>query len=98
MTAENEVWMRLRTEDVATRDYEDEKIILDLRNSVYLSTNSTASILWSHLERGATRAAMIEALQTNFEVDPSQAAHDVDLFVSDLRQRGLITDQPGPAS
>lgn len=70
--------------------------MLDLRSSMYLSTNSAGSILWRQLEQGTSRSELIDALLAEFEIPPERAAQDVDAFLEECRQRNLIVsdDQP----
>lgn len=89
--------LRLRQQDVAARGFQDETVILDLRSSTYFSTNATGTVLWRELERGTTRAQLIGALLNEFEVDEERATADVDAFVADCRQRGLLAEDPPPA-
>lgn len=84
--------LRLRETDVASRGFQDETIILDLRSSNYLTTNPAGTVLWRCLERGTTRSEMVSALLEEFEVDDERAARDVDAFLDDCRRRGLLSD------
>lgn len=84
--------LRLRDRDVAARGFSDEMVVLDLRTSTYLSTNAAGTVLWRCLEQGATRTELIAALLDEFDVDAERAAGDVDAFVSECRQRGLLVD------
>ncbi len=88
--------LSLRHSDVRARSFNEETIVLDLRSSVYLSTNPAGTILWQQLERGTTRSRMIEALVDEFQIDPERAGADVDAFLDDCWRRELIVaaDQP----
>jgi hypothetical protein len=87
--------LKLREADLASRGFEDEAVVLDLRNSTYLATNPTATLLWNLLERGTTRGELIAALVAHFEVDELTASPDVDAFLADCRRRGLLQEPPG---
>jgi hypothetical protein len=41
---------------------------------------------------GATRDTLVTGLVQSFDVDQASAAADVDRFLADLRQRGLLED------
>jgi hypothetical protein len=84
--------LKLREGEIATRTFDDEAIVLDLRLSTYLSTNPAGTVLWRELERGATRARLIQALLEEFEVSAERAAADVDAFVNDCSQRNLLDE------
>lgn len=68
--------------------------MLDLRNSMYLSTNPAGSVLWRRLEQGTSRSELVDALVAEFEIPPERAAQDVDAFLADCRQRQLLEEQP----
>ena len=84
--------LKLRDADVAARGFKDETIVLDLRSSTYLSTNAAGTVLWNRLAQGTTRSALISALLDEFEVPPDRAADDVDAFLRDCRERGLLAE------
>lgn len=86
--------LRLRQDGIATRKFDDEAIVLDLRVSTYLSTNPSGTVLWRELERGATRARLVEALLETFDVSEQRAAKDVDAFIHDCQSRRLLDDTP----
>jgi hypothetical protein len=81
---------RLRTGDLASRAFEDETIVLDLRSSKYMTTNASGTLLWHKLEQGTTRRELIEVLRAAFEVDLQTAERDVDAFLADCGKRGLL--------
>lgn len=92
MACGEEPRLQLRRQDVAARSFNDETIVLDMRSSSYLSTNSAGTVLWRELERGTTRSALIGALLEQFEVTQVQAAADVDAFLADCARRGLLAE------
>ena len=87
---EQEPTLRLRTDDVAWRQFGEEVILLDLRSSTYLAANPTASILWRLLEEGTTEAALVDALRQEFDVDEARARADVEHFLATCRERELL--------
>jgi hypothetical protein len=91
----DEPLLRLRQADLAARAFRDETVVLDLRDSTYLATNPTGSLLWRLLERGARRSELVAALVDEFEVDEQTAAPDVDAFLAECRQRELLEEPAG---
>jgi hypothetical protein len=69
-------------------------VMLDLRNSTYLSTNPAGTILWEELERGSTRSRLIARLAGEFDLTAERAGADVDALLADLRRRDLLAEQP----
>jgi hypothetical protein len=82
--------VRLRTEDLEWREVEGEIVALDLRGSVYLSVNRTATAIWPALLNGATRGELVDRLCEAFDVDRAAAGRDVDAFLDSLRAQDLL--------
>ena len=57
---------RLRASDVAWREIDGEVVLLDLKASIYISVNTTGTVLWKLLAQGATRGQLIEGLMSTF--------------------------------
>src|SRR5947209_6011552 len=93
MSAAEEPRLRLRNQDVAARTFKDETVVLDMRNSIYLSTNPAGTVLWRELEQGTTRSRLIGALLERFEVTEDRAAADVDAFLEDCERRSLLAEE-----
>jgi hypothetical protein len=85
--------LRLQRERVDWREIDDEIVALDLESSTYLSINRTGRLIWSALERGATRDELLESLTRTYRVDRKRAAADLDAFLAGLRERGLLSSE-----
>lgn len=83
---------RLRGDGLIWRSFDDEGVVLDVDRSLYLGTNETATALWPRLREGATREQLVEALTAEFDVEEDVAGGDVDAFIAELRQHGLLQD------
>ena len=80
-------------EDVVFTDLDDgSAVLLHLQTKYYFSLNETGSFLWKLLERGsgASEADLAEELCSAFDVEPDKAKSDVNEFLRDLREQGLI--------
>ena len=75
---------------VEWREIDGEVVVLDPEASKYLAGNRTAAALWSKLAAGATREELVAELLHRFDVDRETAARDVDAFIRDLGERGLL--------
>jgi hypothetical protein len=82
--------LRLRQSDLSWRELDGEIVALDNGRSVYVATNSAGTRLWRRLAEGATRDALVDDLRTAFGIDEARAGADVDRFVADLREKGLL--------
>ena len=55
-----------------------------------MSVNETGAFLWHMLENGAEKQEMIDALLREYETDPQTAEKDVDAFLKEMQDKGLI--------
>jgi hypothetical protein len=83
--------VRLRPEGLAWRRLGDEIMVLDLSSSTYFSVGGAGTFLFETLGTGdLDEAALVDALVTQYEVDPGTARRDVTAFLSGLRDAGLL--------
>jgi hypothetical protein len=82
--------LRIRTDDVDWVEAGDEVIALDHRAAMYLSANSSGAVLWRRLLAGATRLQLVQELTERFAIDSEQAGSDVDRFLYQLSEAGLL--------
>lgn len=85
--------LRLRRDGVACSDLGSEIVILDLDSSSFFSVADSAAIVVGALTAGASREHLIERLTETYDVQASEAAADVDAFLSDLRSRNLLCEE-----
>lgn len=81
---------RAARDGVAWRAAGDEIVILDTNGSVYFGLDRSGALLWRRLVDGATTAELVAALAATAPVDPARATADVDRFLGELRQYGLL--------
>ena len=84
--------MKLRTDDLAWENVDDEIIVLDSRASRYYRLNGSGALLWTMLDDGATKADLISRLLVSYSIDEDVATNDVDTFIADLERQKLILD------
>jgi hypothetical protein len=88
--------LRLRENDLAWRTVDDEMIAIDVRDSTYLTANDSGALLWNALAAGTTEDELASSLVAAYGIDADTAAADVERFLTDLRERGLL-DETGAA-
>ena len=88
--------LRLRNADLAWRTVDDEMIAIDVRESTYLTANDSGALLWNALASGTTKDELAGSLVAAYGIDAETAAADVDRFLTELRERGLL-DETGAA-
>jgi len=81
---------RLRQQDLVWRVIDAEAIVLDNRTSQYLSVNRTGARLWELLSEGTSYRRLVSELVDQYGVDADQATADLDVFLADCTERGLL--------
>ncbi len=66
-------------------------MILDLDSSRYLTISGSGVLLFELLREEHDRDELVAALLAAFEVDEDTARLDVDAFISDLSDAGLLS-------
>ena len=79
-----------RRADVVWQEIDGQAVALDLRSSRYFTINASGAALWELLADETDVPTMVAALVTTHGIDPGRAAADVDSFLSELRDNGLI--------
>jgi hypothetical protein len=87
---ESDRMLKLRDAGVAWKEVDGEVVALDERESLYLAANSAGAVLWRALAGGTTHAALVDGLVTEFGIDDARASADVDAFLAELREHGLL--------
>jgi hypothetical protein len=83
------VWT-VRAGSVTWRVIDDETVLLDTTEALYLVLNHSASAMWSALGAGASVDHLAQVLVDAYSIDP-QLAHDDALgFIDDCSRRGWI--------
>jgi coenzyme PQQ synthesis protein D (PqqD) len=82
--------LRLRDADLHWREIDGEVIALEARGSTYLAANGAGTVLWRTLVGGATRDQLIDELVATYDIDRGRAAADVDVFLRQLADQGLL--------
>lgn len=80
----------LRKDDLDWREIDDEIVVLDTRDAVYLSVQGSGALVWRLLAESATKDSLIEALVKKYGIDSTRATADVDAFLATLNDRGLL--------
>ena len=57
-----------------------------------IALSESGALLWEKLEQGATENELVEAILAEYEVERDQAEADVNVFVSELRGKGILEE------
>jgi hypothetical protein len=83
-------FVRLRSEGITWRVVGGEIIGLDLRSSVYFTTNKTGALLWPLLVEGSSIDRLQQALIDAYGLSDELAARDLTEFLRPLSDAGLL--------
>ena len=70
--------------------FDQEQVILNLRDGVYYGLEDVGARLWALLQRPVTVASIRDALVAEYDVEPVRCARDVRALLQELAARGLI--------
>lgn len=76
--------------DVIDERFDDEFVLVNLRDGTYYGVNSTGTLLWEQIVEGASPTQMIASLSKHFAAEPAVIANAVQAFLDDLAQESLI--------
>jgi hypothetical protein len=76
--------------DVMVRKVGEESVLLDLKTERYLGLDDVSARFWDLLTSGGSIQSAYETLLNEFEVDPERLRNDLDDFVQELTELGLV--------
>ena len=76
--------------DVMIRQIGDEAVLLDLKTERYVGLDGVSTRIWQVLTSGGTVQAAYDALLAEFDVEPERLRADLEEFVQELLQFGLV--------
>ena len=68
----------------------EESVLLDLKTERYLGLDDVSARFWDLLTSGGSMQSAYDTLLEEFEVDPERLRTDLDDFVQELVQLGLV--------
>ena len=82
--------LRLRSPEVPWREVDGQVVVLDPGSWQYVGLGGSARTLWPLIAEGASPQELVAALCATYDVEPAQAAQDVERFVARLRELELL--------
>lgn len=82
--------VRLRSDRVSWKQAGDEIIALELEGHEYLAVRDSGVELWQRLTEPVTAAELAAWLAEHYGIDADRARHDVNAFLGQLGERGLL--------
>lgn len=86
--------VRLRANGLSSRELGGELVILDFDNSHYLTVRGSGVVLFELLHEECSREHLVTELLARFDVDEHTARRDVDTFLAELSDAGLLGTEP----
>lgn len=78
------------------RPLEEGGVLLHVGTGAYFELNASGRFIWEQIAQGTDRAALIQALATQYDLEETTAGADVDEFLAELEARDLL-DTTSPA-
>ena len=78
-------------ERLAETSVDDEIVVMRLDNGDFFSLAGTAAAIWRLVDDICDRDSLIAALAAKYGADEREIAADVDDFLAQLKEQGLVT-------
>jgi hypothetical protein len=75
---------------VISKKVQQDEVLLDSQAGIYYTLDGTAAFIWSLIRSGASKEAILEALEAHYESQPEDLSLDLEQFLIDLRASRLI--------
>lgn len=72
------------------RQIGDESVLLDMKSERYVGLDGVSTRIWQVLTGGGSVQAAYDALLAEFDVEPDRLRSDLEEFVQELLQYGLV--------
>jgi hypothetical protein len=76
--------------ELLSGEFEEEAVILDLRNGVYYGLEATGARIWQLLQEPISVEGLHQVLVQEYDVEPERCQRDLLDLLGDLLERGLI--------
>ena len=77
-------------QDNLTSDVEGEKVVLQTETETYYGIEGVGATAWDLLQQPHSIAELQEAIVSEYDVDPERCRRDLEAFVTDLVENGLV--------
>jgi len=75
---------------VVCAELDGEAVLLNVETGIYFGLDAIAAHIWRLLSEGATQESIAERLTEEYDAEPSELRADLDAFLDQLAERGLI--------
>jgi len=79
-----------QTDRFSETDIDNEIVVMRLDNGDFFSLSGTAASIWRLIDGTRDRAALLAELAAEYGTDESAIVADVDEFLANLKEQGLL--------
>jgi hypothetical protein len=79
-----------RVPEMLSTDFDQETVLMSIEAGAYYGLEGPARSIWDLLESPSTVAELVQRLVQEYEVSPETCAADVERFLDEMDQEGLI--------
>lgn len=80
----------VRTLEELSCELDGEIAILNLKSKLYFGLTDVSAMIWRALETPQSFDEIVAAVTTQYDVDAEQCREDLGVFLSILKERGLV--------
>ncbi len=77
-------------DNVLFQEVDGEAVLLSLDEGCYYGLDELGTRIWKLMHQDLDRDQVVAAIVAEYEVEPERARGDLDAFLSNLRESGLI--------
>ena len=77
-------------ENVLFQELDGEAVLLSLDEGCYFGLDELGTRIWKLIEDNLDESQVVEKIVEEYDVEPEQARRDLDNFLGDLEESGLI--------
>ena len=77
-------------DNVLFQELDGEAVLLSLEEGCYYGLDELGTRIWQLIDQDLDREQVVVAIVEEYDVEPEQARRDLDRFLDDLEQSGLI--------
>jgi hypothetical protein len=78
------------SDSLAATEVDGEAVVLSFDSGEYYGLNGVAADIWTTLEDGATVGELQESVVDEYDVDPDRCRSDLEPFLAELAEEGLV--------
>ena len=79
-------------DDILISQIENEAILLHVSTGTYYNLNESSIPFWEALQNKQPLEPVVQQIINEYEVEPSQVLEDLQIFLQDLLEFGIIRD------